>query len=161
MMEAVIRVLGIDPGYDRLGIAIVERVGGKESILYSSCFEPSKSFTFEKRIRAVGNEVERVIKKYKPVTLAIEKTFFNRNRKTAISVSEARGAILYAAARSELNVCEYSPQEVKLAVTGYGKSDKKQVAKMLHSLIEIEKEIKRDDEYDAIAIALTHCVTQQ
>jgi len=155
------RVLGIDPGYGRLGIAVVEQLSGKESLLYSSCLEQAKGVPFDKRLVAIGDELTRVIDKYKPTILAIEKTFFSKNQKTAIAVSEARGVILYIASARELSIQEYTPQEIKVAITGYGKSDKKQVAQMVRSLLALEKDIARDDEYDAIAIGLTCIATVQ
>ena len=150
------RVLGIDPGYDRLGLAILERKDGKEKLIHSMCVLTSSKNDFHSRIVEIGESVKKIIKEYKPEEVSIEKTFFNKNKKTAISVSEARGVVVYEAARAKLPVFEYTPPEIKVAVTGYGGSDKKQVEMMVSKLISIKKDIKYDDEYDAIAVGLTH-----
>lgn len=149
------RVLGIDPGYERLGIAIVERKDGKEHLIYSDCFKTSPKDPHYKRLRDIGEELEKVIQTHKPDSLAIETLFFNTNQKTAMSVAEARGTVLYTCARNNLKVYEYSPLQIKVAVTGNGRTDKQGVIKMIPLLISLEKEIKHDDEYDAIAAALT------
>ena len=146
------RVLGIDPGYDRLGIAIVEG----ETLIHSECLETNRDAAFSERLQAVGERVAAVIKEFEPDTLAVEKTFFNTNQKTAMAVSEARGIVLYEASKAGLALAEYTPGQIKIAVTGYGKSTKKQVEAMVPKLIKIEKDIQHDDEYDAIAAALTH-----
>jgi len=88
--------------------------------------------------------------------MAIEKLFFTTNQKTVMGVSEARGVIMYQALLNKIPVFEYTPLQIKIAITGYGRGDKKQIIAMLQHLIKIEKEIKYDDEYDAIAVGLTH-----
>ena len=99
--------------------------------------------------------IDRIIKKFSPDIFAIETLYFSKNQKTALEVSGAKGVLLYKAAKFELPVFEYTPMQVKVAVTGYGKSDKKQVIDMVEKLIKIDKKIAHDDEYDAIAVALT------
>jgi len=151
------KVLSIDPGYERLGIAVLEKpVRGKEILLFSECFKTPAQAPFSERLTMIGSEIEKVIKKFSPEALAIEELFFSGNQKTAMHVSEIRGAIIYIASKAGLDIFEYKPVEIKVAVSGYGKSDKKQVTEMVKRLIEIKKEIKHDDEYDAIAIGLTH-----
>jgi len=93
--------------------------------------------------------------------MAIENLFFNSNQKTALKVSEARGIIMYQALSGGLKVFEYTPLQIKIAITGYGRGDKKQVTDMLHHLIKIDKKIKYDDEYDAIAVGLTHLASHK
>ena len=149
------RVLAIDPGYERLGIAVAERVNGKDILLFSECFQTSAKAAFPIRLRMLGEEIARVIEEFQPTVLAIETLFFTNNQKTAMNVSEARGVIVYEAARHGLPVAEYGPGQIKNATTGYGKSDKKQVISMLPKLIKISREIEHDDEYDAIACAIT------
>lgn len=150
------KVLAIDPGYERLGVAIIEKSKkGKEVLLYSNCFRTDSKDVFEKRLFQIGNEIERIIKKYNPDTLASEQLYFNTNQKTAMRVSEIKGVINYLSKKHNLLLFEYSPLQIKNAVSGYGRSTKEQVAKMVQHLIEIKKEIKFDDEYDAIAIGLT------
>ena len=149
-------VLGIDPGYDRLGVALVKKDGGKEELVFSDCFLSSPKDTLGERLLSVGNELEKLIKEHKPDTVATEKLYFTVNQKTAMSVAEARGVISYLSAKHKIPLFEYTPPEIKLTVTGYGNANKKQVAEMIPRLIKISKGIKYDDEYDAIAIALTH-----
>lgn len=145
------KILGIDPGYERLGIAVIE---GKE-VLFSECFKTPTKDEHSKRLFEISEEVEKVIKKYKPEKIGIETLFFNKNIKTAIKVAEARGIILSLAHKHNLKIFEVSPQQIKIAVTGYGKSDKKAVGKMVPLLVNIKNiDEKIDDELDAIACAL-------
>jgi crossover junction endodeoxyribonuclease RuvC len=150
------RIISIDPGYERLGIAILEKhQGGKEECLFSKCFQTSKTLTHANRLSLIAEEMKSVILKWNPENLAIETLFLATNHKTAMFVSEARGVILSECARNGLEVFEYSPPQIKLAVCGNGKADKKSIAKMVPLLIKTPKTIKMDDEFDAIAIGLT------
>lgn len=149
------RVLGIDPGYDRLGIAIMEKISGKETLLFSTCLESNRNATLNERIGWLGQELQKVIKEYQPEQLAIEKLFFNQNRTTAIAVAEVRGVAIYLAGEAGCEIAEFGPQEIKVAATGYGKSDKKAIVDMLKRLVSNIPPQALDDEYDAIAIALT------
>ncbi len=156
------RIIAIDPGYERLGIAIIERLPHqKESLLYSDCFKTSAKLSHSERLGLVGKELERVITEFAPKALCLESLFFSENKKSAIAVAEARGVILYQAAVHSLPVYEYGPGQIKVAVTGYGKSDKQQIIAMIPRLIKINKEIKHDDEYDAIAAGLTCFATER
>jgi crossover junction endodeoxyribonuclease RuvC len=152
------KILGIDPGYDRLGLAIVEKhAKGKETVLYSTCLQTSSKDPMSKRLVEIGQEVSRVIAEYNPEVLAIETLFITKNQKTAMRVAEARGIVMYEAFKRNLPAFEYSPMEIKVAVTGDGTSDKDRMTKMLHLLVKLPKNKKTvDDEYDAIAVALTH-----
>jgi len=151
------KIIGIDPGYERLGIAILEKNKSdkKERVLYSDCFKTSSKAPFEGRLLLLGKEVERLIALYEPDGLAIETLFFQNNQKTAMHVAEVRGVMLYIAKCRSLTLQEFTPLQVKVAVAGHGQGDKKAVTDMVTKLVLIEKEIKHDDEYDAIAIALT------
>jgi len=150
------RVLAIDPGYERVGIAILEKnTRAEEKLLYSDCFKTSSKLPFPERLSLIGREMERLIQEYDPTACAIEKLYFNTNQKTGLKVSEARGMMLYIASKNNLSVYEYTPLQVKIAVTGDGRGDKKQVITMVKQLIAIDKEIRYDDEFDAIAIGLT------
>lgn len=153
------RCLAIDPGFDRMGVAVME----DDSLLYSMCIETDKKSPHSERLYQIGTEIGKVIKKWKPDSLAIEALFFNKNTSSAIGVAEARGVILYEAARAGLPVYEYSPQAIKIAVTGYGKADKQQVENMSRRLVKIpEQESKRlDDELDAIAVGITHLASRK
>lgn len=150
------RVLAIDPGFGRCGVAIVEKTDGTEVLLYSDCIETHAKTDFIARLHTVVSECRRVAQEFSPEALALEKLFFSKNQKTAMQVAEVRGALLSLASELKLPVYEYSPAEVKVAVAGFGNADKEAIAKMLHALIRIEKEIRHDDEYDAIAVGVTH-----
>lgn len=150
------RILAIDPGYEKMGVAILEKNAGKEILLFSECFKTKRSDAVEIRLCQLGQEIERVIEEYKPTALSIEKLYFTDNQKTAMRVAEARGVIVYESVRAGLSIKEYTPLEVKVAVTGYGRSDKAQVKFMVEKLVKVTKKIKEDDEYDAIALGLTY-----
>lgn len=151
------RILGIDPGFERLGVAILEKNKGnkKEKVLFSECFHTSSKLEFSERLFLVGEEVKSIIKKFKPDILSIETLFLNTNQKTAMHVAEIRGVVLYQAYANDLKVFEASPPQIKIATTGYGKANKEQVMKMVKILVDIDNTKKSDDELDAIAIALT------
>lgn len=152
-----IRILGIDPGFDRLGICIVDKEGSKERLVHSLCIETSKKDAFEKRLSDIGTALDEILTTYKPNELAIEKLFFAKNQTTAIQVAEARGVCLYLAHKHGLSIHEYSPPQIKLAVGGHGKASKVDILHMVPKIL--GKQIQPgllDDELDAIAIALTH-----
>ncbi|MFA7216542.1 MAG: crossover junction endodeoxyribonuclease RuvC [Candidatus Paceibacterota bacterium] len=154
------KILSIDPGYERLGLAILEKEGkNKEILIYSECFKTDKKLPHHQRLTLIGNKIKEIINKYKPEALATEKLFFSKNQKTALLVSEARGVILYTASNLGLNIFEYTPIDIKIAVTSYGRSEKKQIIDMIKKLIFIDKKSNSDDEFDAIAIGLTHLAT--
>jgi crossover junction endodeoxyribonuclease RuvC len=154
------KIISIDPGYERLGLAILEKKGKeKEILVYSECFKTDKKLSHPERLTLIGNKIEEVIKKHKPESLATEKLFFAKNTKTALFVSEARGVILYCAKNFGLDIFEYTPIDIKIAITSYGRSDKNQIINMVKKLIKINKETSSDDEFDAIAIGLTHLAT--
>ncbi|MEK7509593.1 MAG: crossover junction endodeoxyribonuclease RuvC [Patescibacteria group bacterium] len=150
------RVLAIDPGYGRCGIAIVEKENGKERWVYSDCIETQAKDGFAERLAQIVAECELLIKKHKPDALAMERLFFTSNQKTAMHVAEVRGALLQAANEAGIPSFEYTPAQVKSATAGSGRADKKQIMSMLHLLLKIEKPITHDDEYDAIAVGITH-----
>jgi crossover junction endodeoxyribonuclease RuvC len=147
------RVLAIDPGFDRLGLAILEGDPSKPQLVWSTCVTPAKG-TQERRLAAVSRAVEEAIETYAPDLVALETLFFSTNKKTALSVAEARGAILAVAGRAELPVREHSPQQVKLAVTGHGAADKAAVARMIPHLLALPEKKRLDDELDAIAVGI-------
>lgn len=150
------RVLAIDPGYGRCGVAVVEKNKGKERWIYSDCIETAAQDGFVERLAQVVAECEHLIQEHKPDALAMERLFFNSNQKTAMQVAEVRGAILHAAVSAGIPSFEYTPGQIKSATAGYGRADKKQITTMLHMLLKIEKTVKYDDEYDAIAVGITH-----
>lgn len=156
------KIIAIDPGYERVGIAILEKKSGKkETVLYSDCFRTSPKLNHSARVALIGGEIKRIIELYLPSKMAIEKLFFTTNQKTAMLVSEARGAIIYEGSKNNLEIKEFTPLEVKVAVTGYGRSDKKQVILMVEKLVVLNKNIKYDDEYDAVAVGITFFASQK
>jgi len=151
------RVLAVDPGYEKMGVAILEKKQGeRETLIFSECFKTSAKLPHSKRLELIGQEIALVIKNFKPEALAIEKLFFTTNQKTAFQVAEARGVIIYEATAAGLGVVEFTPLQAKVAVTGYGRSTKDQIKFMVEKLIAVNKKIKEDDEYDAIALGLTY-----
>lgn len=156
------RVIGIDPGFDRIGVAILEGTASAQTLLHSECIVTDKKASHEARLEMLGARVAEVIEEWEPSAVAIEKLFFNQNTSTALKVAEARGVILYEVARASVSVYEYSPQDVKIAVAGYGKADKTAVEDMVRRLVTIpETEKKLDDEIDAIALCITHLATRK
>ena len=153
------RVLAIDPGYDRLGVAVMEYHNGKEHLIFSTCVLTDKKSELVDRLYVIGSNVEELISKHKPDTVAIETLFFNKNIKTAIGVAQARGIIIYLAKKAGCVVREFGPQEIKVAVTGYGNSDKTAVFAMVSRLVPNVPQNALDDEYDAIAVGIT-CLAQ-
>jgi crossover junction endodeoxyribonuclease RuvC len=147
------RVLAIDPGYDRLGLAVVEGDPSCPTVVWSDCATPANGEAYE-RLGEVLDVVCKAIKKHHPDVLAIETLFFSKNVKTALGVAEARGVVLAAAGAFKLPVHEISPAHVKIAVTGYGSADKKAVANMIPKLVTLSKRKRLDDELDAIAVGI-------
>lgn len=153
------RVLAIDPGYDRLGVAVLEKKDNREVLLFSSCITTQKNENHPDRLATLGNAVTELLERYTPNAVAIETLFFNKNQKTAIGVAEARGILLFLAKQHTCDIYEYGPQEIKVAVTGYGKSDKNAVISMVKRLVQNAPEKALDDEYDAIAVGITCLAT--
>lgn len=145
------RIIAIDPGYDRIGIAVFE----SGMLISSECFTPPKA-AFGERLKKIFRRVNAVIARYKPESLALETLFFSKNQKTALRVAEARGIIELAGAEAGIPVFEYSPQVVKIAVTGSGNASKDGVIRMVEKLVPLERKKRLDDEYDAIALGIAH-----
>lgn len=155
--QTTMNILAIDPGYERVGIAILDAdKKEKNSFVFSDCFRTTTDEPHSQRIAKIQTRMSEVIRQFSPTELAIETLFFNKNQKTALLVAEARGAIIATAQNAGLSVYEYSPQQIKIAVTGSGSSDKNSIIKMIPLLISLNKKITLDDEFDAIACGLTH-----
>jgi crossover junction endodeoxyribonuclease RuvC len=149
------RVIAVDPGYDRVGVAVLEKNTGKEHLIFSTCILTNKESTLPERLHQLGIEFESILKIHQPEALAIETLFFNKNTTTAIGVAAARGVVMYLAQNYHCPVFEFSPQAVKVATTGYGNSDKDAVTLMVKRLVVGVPETALDDEYDAIAVGIT------
>lgn len=154
------RIIAIDPGYDRLGVAVLERVSGIDQLVFSTCILTNKADGLSARIASAGDALAAILHTYNPSMLAIETLFFNKNIKTGIGVAQMRGVCLYLAIHHGCTIAEYSPQQIKVAVTGYGNSDKSAVTMMVKRLVGGVPEAAVDDEYDAIATGLT-CLAHQ
>jgi crossover junction endodeoxyribonuclease RuvC len=150
------KILGVDPGIGRAGWGIIAKENSKWYMVHCGCIETSKDLPLEKRLLILYDELVAIIKENVPDAVAIEDLFFSTNAKTAIAVGQARGVIVLAAIKAGLSVAAYAPLEMKLAVTGFGKAEKKQVEKMTMLLLDMKEKPERDDATDALAIALTH-----
>ncbi len=152
----IMHILGIDPGFGRTGWGVITVENGKLKVESYGCIETSKDESLEKRIETLYNELIHIITMYKPEALAIESLFFNTNVTTALAVGQARGVVLLAAVQNKMTVTSYTPQQVKMGVTGYGKADKQQVGQMVKMVLKLQSIPKPDDTADALAIAVTH-----
>lgn len=155
MPRKVERILAFDPGFERLGAAVVEKNGGKEALLHSECIRTQNALSFPKRLQALGAAAEALIKQWQPDAVALEEVYFAKNEKTAMKVAEVRGMLCYIATSQGLQIFEYTPAAVKVAITGYGRSDKKAMALMIPRLVRVPERKRLDDELDAIAVGLT------
>ena len=151
------RVLGIDPGYAIVGWGILDYVGNRFSPAAYGAICTDKDTPFEQRLVEIYDGMADILDRYKPQALSIEKLYYQHNQTTVIGVAEARGVVLLAAAQAGVEVCEYTPMQVKQAVTGYGKAVKKQIQEMTRMLLKLPEIPKPDDTADALAMAVTHC----
>lgn len=149
-------VLGIDPGYAIIGYGIVNYESMNFTPVAYGCITTDADTDFNIRLKLIFDGMNKVIEKAKPDCIAIEKLYFQNNQKTAIMVAEARGVILLSAQLHNIPIFEYTPLQVKTAVTGYGKAKKQQVMDMTKRLLKLKKMPKPDDAADALAIAVCH-----
>jgi crossover junction endodeoxyribonuclease RuvC len=152
-------ILGIDPGTARLGFGLVEASPQSLKYITSGCLETEIETPMHERLLFLYEEMNKLFAKHKPDVLAVESLFFGINAKTAIAVGQARGVILLAAAYNQVKtVVEYQGLSVKFAVTGFGRSDKKQIQEAVRRHLKMKKIIKPDDAADGLAIAITHYI---
>ena len=149
-------VMGIDPGTAIVGYSIVEFVKNKYRILDYGCVYTDKDEDMPVRLEQIYDKLDGIIKIWKPEDMAIEELFFFKNQKTIIKVGQARGVITLCGQKNKLNLFSYTPLQVKMGVTGYGKADKKQVQEMVKVVLGMSEIPKPDDAADALAIAVTH-----
>lgn len=150
------KILGIDPGTGRVGWGIVSHEKGIDTFVDCGCFETKVNSELPERLLKIHTFLQDLIKTYSPDELAVESLFFEKNAKTAIDVAAARGVILLAGAQASLPLSQYTPLQVKSALTGYGQAEKSQVEFMVGKILHLKEKIKPDDAADAVAIALTH-----
>lgn len=149
-------ILGVDPGYAIVGYGIIKYDGNKFTILEYGSINTPAEMLFSKRLLKIHKDMGKLIQKHKPDAVAVEELFFNKNTKTAIKVSHARGVILLSGTLYDTDVFEYTPLQVKQAVCGYGRADKNQVQQMIKLILNLEKIPKPDDAADALAVAVCH-----
>lgn len=150
------RILGIDPGTAIMGYGLIEKKGHRLVPLTYACWRTPAHMPMPERLLSLYQELQAFLQSYQPQQVAVEELFFNRNTTTAISVGQARGIVLLAAAQAGIPVYEYTPLQVKQAVVGYGKADKKQIQQMVRALLGLQEVPKPDDAADALAIAICH-----
>ena len=150
-------VLGIDPGYALMGWGVVEAEGSRMKLINYGCIETKAGVPMQNRLRTLQLGVRDLLNIYRPDDVAFEELFFARNVTTALMVGAARGAAIIAAAEYTEQLYEYTPMQIKQAITGYGKADKKQIQQMVKLLLKLDEIPKPDDAADAIACAITHC----
>ena len=149
-------ILGIDPGYAIVGFGLVERSGTSHRLASCGAINTPAGMPLPSRLLQIAWDLEALINRFHPQAMAIEELFFNQNVTTGIGVAQARGVILMTAAKLHLPIYEYNPSQVKQAVVGYGKADKRQVMDMTKRLLGLSSAPKPDDAADAVAVALCH-----
>lgn len=150
------RVLGIDPGIGILGFGVIEGDRRRPQLVDAGVIRTQVRSPDAERLLAIYEGLQEVIGSTRPAALAVEKLFFARNVTTAMSVSQARGIVLLVAQQHNMPIFEYTPLQIKMALTGYGRADKKQIQEMVRILLGLAKPPKPDDCADALAAALTH-----
>jgi crossover junction endodeoxyribonuclease RuvC len=149
-------ILGIDPGTAITGYGLIEKQGNHlKRIAYGAILTVAEIST-ALRLQQISRELQTIIKQYRPDVMAVEQLFFNKNVRTALTVGQARGVVLLAGAEAGLDIMEYTPLQVKMAVVGYGRAEKKQIQEMVRILLCLNEIPKPDDAADALAIAICH-----
>ena len=147
-------IMGIDPGTAATGFGFIKKLPDKLKIIDYGCIRTEAKFSTAERLKKIDQQLTKLIRKYKPERIAVEDIFFFKNLKTAVKVSQARGVILARAAQPKVSVIEYTPLQIKQAVTGYGRADKKQVQKMVQVILNLKEIPQPDDAADALATAI-------
>ncbi|MBR1970435.1 MAG: crossover junction endodeoxyribonuclease RuvC [Clostridia bacterium] len=150
------RILGIDPGLAIVGYGVVDKEGNAYKTIYYDAITTQAHTPIENRIKIIYDEINLIIEKFKPDVLSIEELFFNNNAKTALAVGQARGVVLLSAVEHNIPIYEYTPLQVKQALTGYGRASKMQIQQMMKSMLGLKEIPKPDDVADALAIAICH-----
>jgi crossover junction endodeoxyribonuclease RuvC len=156
-------ILGIDPGTATTGFGVIKKTKNRTEVVDYGCIITTPDLCSADRLKKINNELNKLIKKHQPEIMAVESLYFFKNLKTAIPVSQAKGVILLTAAKKRIPVYEFTPLQVKMAVTGYGKAEKKQVQKMIQAMLNLEEKPKdknkrKDDATDALGIALCYTI---
>lgn len=149
-------ILGVDPGTATTGYGLIRKEGQRHSLVKYGCILTPAKTPLEERLDVIFDELGALIEEFEPEQMAVEELFFANNTKTAIAVGQARGVILLAGKKKNVPVHEYTPLEVKMALTGYGRADKNQIQQMVKALLRLKEIPKPDDAADALAIAICH-----
>lgn len=149
-----LRVLGLDPGFGRLGFGVLDVRGQGANLVEFGCWETSAKLPFAERLAELAANIRLLIRRTKPQVVAVEELFFCKNLKTAINVAQARGAIILLAQESGLPIVEMTPLQVKQSLCGYGRAEKGQMQKMIQMILKLKEKPRPDDAADALAIAL-------
>lgn len=153
--------LGIDPGTAKVGYGVICEDDQKITLVDYGCITTSKDSNKEERLKKIHSQLTKLIEKFNPRSIAVEQLFFCSNAKTALSVGEARGVVLLACAQAGIPLSEYTPLQVKQALTGYGRAEKSQIQHMVKNLLKLKDIPKPDDAADALAIAICHVHSQK
>jgi crossover junction endodeoxyribonuclease RuvC len=149
------KILGIDPGIGRMGYGVIKKEAGKEIFIAAGLIETPAGLPHADRLLLLAVQLEKILRRHKPDIAAIESLFFAKNAKTALAVAEARGVAILYCKKAGLAIEEHTPLQVKIALTGYGRAEKFQVAAMTKKLLEMPSELVQDDTLDALALCLT------
>lgn len=155
------RILGIDPGTGILGFGVIDARAGKGQLVDAGVIRTSSKDDDAVRLKTIFDELTQIIKDTNPTEMSVEKLFFAQNVTTAMTVSQARGVILLCGKQAGLNIFEYTPLQIKQAITGYGRADKKQIQEMVRAILGLKEVPKPDDCADALAAAITHSMTMR
>lgn len=155
------RILGVDPGIARTGWGTIEYQMSNIKCQMYGCIETSANLDTSQRLKYIYDSINKIIEENKLDVIVVEELFFNTNAKTAFIVGEARGVVLLAGARNNIPIAVYTPLQVKVAVTGYGRADKSQIGQMVKTILKLKNIPKPDDVTDALAVAITHAFTSR
>lgn len=156
MSESTLTILGLDPGTAITGWGVIKEFKKEPKLEAFGCIETCKTKCTVDRLREIANDLEEIMRIYKPDEVAVEDLFFFKNLKTAVKVAQARGVLLLTAGKSKIPIAEYTPLQVKQAITGYGRADKAQVQFMVKEVLRLKTIPKPDDAADALAVAICH-----
>lgn len=159
-------ICGLDPGTATTGFGVIEKIKNNFKVVDYGCITTSPLQNPGERLVKINKELNKLIKKYKPEAIAVENIYFFKNLKTAMPVSQAKGVILFTAAKNKIPVFEFTPLQMKMAITGYGRAEKKQVQKMIKIMLNLEekpedKNKRKDDATDALGIALCYILNKK
>lgn len=149
-------IIGIDPGYDRVGVGIIKRTGAKDVYIYSDCITTNKNSNFADRLLEISIALTDIIKHYRPEIAVIEDLFFSTNQKSVIKVAQARGVITLTCKQNNLKIQDLTPLQIKMSLVGNGRAEKSQVEMMVRQILKFKLEKRLDDELDALAGALSY-----